>query len=125
MKRKRKEELPLELGTILSELNEQSLKLYAEHERKTMVLSAELEQKRREQEQQHEERILGMMMSFIQQVAGAPQVPPQTPPFTTHFPLPPSGHCYPPPSSHPAPSSHPPPNSHNIVYPPPDSQDNS
>ena len=58
VKRKRREDMYLELTTILSELNVQSLNLFAEHQRKATILEADLEAKRREQEQRHEERIL-------------------------------------------------------------------
>ena len=70
MERKcRGEYTPVELTTILGEFNEQSLQLLGENERKAAVLEAELELKRRKQEQHHEERVPGMMMSMIQQVA--------------------------------------------------------
>ena len=82
------------LTTILGEFNEQSLQLFGETERKAAVLEAELELKRREQEQRHEERVLGMMMSMIQQVA-RPANPFGCTPPSNQYP-PPSGYPFPP-----------------------------
>ena len=95
--------MPTELTTILGEFNEWSLQLFGGNERKAAVLEAELELKRREQEQRHEERILGIMMSMIQQVARPANPfchtpPPHTLPSNQH--PPPSGYPSPPYDSH-------------------------
>ena len=111
MKRKRREDMSLELTTILSELNEQSLNLFAEHQRKATILEADLEAKRRKQEQRHEERILRIIMSFMNEVAG--HTPSQTPTRSMPHYVPPifsHTHTHPPSNQYPPPSSHPPSN---------------
>ena len=102
--------MPVQLTTILGEFNEQSLQLFGGNERKAAVLEAELELKKREQEQCHEEQVLGMMMSVIQQVARPANAYPQAsdpfghtpPPHTlpsTQYP-PSSGYPFPPYNNH-------------------------
>ena len=123
-KRKRRDELTEDLGTMLTELNAQTMTHLDEHQRKFMLLEAELEEKRRRQEQQHEQRMMEMMMTFIRQVAnpsttptfvtpGPPIAP--TPPFVSHtpynyslhhFPSPPPSHANPSHSSSPHPSQY-------------------
>ena len=116
-KRKRRDELTEDLGTLLTELNAQTMTYLDEHQRKFMLLEAELEEKRRRQEQQHEQRMMEMMMTFIRQVANpsttptfVPPGPPiaPTPPFVSHTPYNYSPHHFPsPPPSHANPSHSP------------------
>ena len=69
IKRKRKEEdLPSEILTMLGKLDEQADRRMEERERKRMMLQGELEEKRREQERKHEERMNTMMFGFMQQM---------------------------------------------------------
>ena len=96
--------MPVELTIILGEFDEQSLQLFDENERKAAVLEAELELKRREQEQHHEERVQGMMMLVIQQVARPANTFPQASDPFIHSPPPNLEHTlsstqYPPSSS--------------------------
>ena len=79
-KRKRRDELTEDLGTLLTELNAQTMTHLDEHQRKFMLLEAELEEKRRRQEQQHEQRMMEMMMTFIRQVANPSTTPTFVPP---------------------------------------------
>ena len=96
------DDMSLELTTILSELNEQSLNLFAEHQRKATILEADLKVKRREQEQCHEERILSIIMSFMNEVAG--HTPSQTPTHSMPHYVPPifsHTHTHPPSNQYP------------------------
>ena len=100
--------MPDELTTILGEFNEWSLQLFGENERKAALLEVELELKRREQEQCHEKRVLGMLMSMIQQVARHANTFPQASDPFVHTPPPNLAHTlpftqYPPSSGYPFP----------------------
>ena len=69
IKRKRKEEdLPIAILTMLGKLDEQADRRMEEKERKRMMLQAELEEKRRKQERKHEERMNTMMFGLMQQM---------------------------------------------------------
>ena len=69
----------LELFHLLSEMDEAAEKRQAEFETKQLKLLADLQQTSRQKEHEHEERVMAMMMSMMQQttalLAGQPPVP--------------------------------------------------
>ena len=68
IKRKKKaEDLPSDILAILSKVDEQAEARMEERERKRMLLNAELEERRREQERKHEER-MQTMFGFMHQM---------------------------------------------------------
>ena len=87
-------DLTSNLLTIMSVLEEQADKRMEEREAKRMHLEASLEEKRREQERQHEERMQAMFFSFMQiMMAGSNMPVPQPsnpfyPPYSSHSHLP-------------------------------------
>ena len=101
-KRKCKQrDLPSDVVTLLTKLDEQADKRMEERERKMMMLQAELEEKRREQERKYEERMNTMMLNFMQHIMHfpparsgyqnsspsfpLPSFPPGPPPFHDDF----------------------------------------
>ena len=81
-KRKRDTESPSGIITVLSKFMEVS----EESERKRRQLEAEIEDKRREQERAHEEKITSMMMSVIQSMWTMQYRLPEISPLSTSTP---------------------------------------
>ena len=90
MKRKQKVgDTSSEIATILTKYMEIS----EESDAKRRLMDAELEEKQREQEREHKERMTCMMLGFMQQVLGASSArpppehyrPPNAPAFPPHF----------------------------------------
>ena len=65
----------------MAKLDEQAEARHEEHERKRMLLEAEIEEKRREKERMHEERITSMFFTFMQQMLGGPSARPPVIPY--------------------------------------------
>ena len=70
-------DLPSDVLSIIAKLEAQADARMEEMENKRMRLEAEIEEKRREQERKHEERMQTMLFGFMQQImAGFGSVPP-------------------------------------------------
>ena len=76
-----------EILALVAKLDEQAEARHEEHERKRMLLEAELEEKRREKERMHEERITSMFLTCMQQMLGVHSARPPVNPYGI-----PSGH---------------------------------
>ena len=62
-------EAPSEIAIILTLTK--FMEILEENEAKSRLMEAELEEKRREQERKHEERMTSMILGFMQQVMGS------------------------------------------------------